>query len=337
MEGRTPAAAKMTNADSIKNAGELRDRLSQAELALAGLNRGGAENALALVRLVAGIEEAISRLEQQFSIELKPERARLQILEQRLRNNAALVVQRAGAGRLQRLRQEQQPPDGEWWWRLDLIVAEERRVSTRRLGIRVGIGVAVLVVLAVVYQLFLAPSPANMSAADHVSAAETDLTQGNLEGALTEYQAALKLQPNDAASEAGAAAILDQLGRTTEAQPYFEKAQADAASEADYYANLALAYYRMSSQGTIDATAKAEDAANKAIAADPNSAMAYYALGSVYELQGKVAEAIDALNKAAGLTDNAALTAAIKMRVAMLSQRPAGLPTMSTEATQSGS
>ncbi|MHB0878703.1 MAG: hypothetical protein ACYC5O_21910 [Anaerolineae bacterium] len=332
MDGRTPAGD--TALETIKNAGNLRDHLARTELAIAGLKRATADEAANIVRMVDVAEKAIPRLEERFSVELKPERARLQILETRLSNNATLLVQRAGARRLQQMRRETEPEHDEWWWRLDQTVAEQRGQRLRHLGVRIGIGVAVLLVVAVVYQVFLAPSVESRGTDQRLSDAEGYLIQGRLEAALTEYMSVLDARPEDAAATAAVAAILDQLGRADEAEPYFARAEALAASPADYYADLSMAYYRMSQQGTIDAVAKAEQAANQAIAADPQSAKAYLALGGVYELQNRIPEAIEALQTASGLSTDAALTAAIQIRVAMLSQRPGDLPTFEVETSQ---
>ena len=100
-----------------------------------------------------------------------------------------------------------------------------------------------------------------------------------------------------------------------------------------YYVLVPNLYYRMASQGGLDTVAKAEEAALAALTEDPNSANAYLALGGVYELQGKTGEAIDALEKASELTTDATLTAAIRMRLGMLSQKPPDLPTPITDAT----
>ena len=333
-DGRRAAEKSPAAQESIRNASDLRDQLTRAERAVANLNRAGGEEAANTIRMVDAAEKAIPRLEEQYSIDLKNERGRLQILENRLRNSAGVLVKRAGAKRLQQMRLEVQPGKDEWWWYLDVTLAQQQRQRLRRLGLRIGVGAVVFLVVAVVYQLFLAPSPKSRGADQRLSDAEGYLTQGSLDSALSEYKAVLKTRPDDAEALIAVAAILDQLGRTEEAEPYFAKARAQATSEADYYANLAMVYYRMSSQGAVDATAKAEEAAAKAIAADSGSATAYLALGGVYELQGKVPEAIEALNKAASLTDDAALTASIKMRVGMLSQRPYGLPTTEGETPQ---
>lgn len=336
MDGHTAAGPASAAPDAIKNASDLREYLSRAELAVAGLGRATADDAANSIRLVDAVEKAIPRLEEQFGIDLKNERGRLQILENRLRNSAPVLLKRAGRKRLQQMRLEAQPSDAEWWWFLDEAVAAQRQQSLRSLAIKIGIGVAVLVVLGIIYQVFLAPKTEPSGPEQAKSDGQSYLQQGDLDKALAEYQSVLQADPEDAQAAGAVAAILEQLGRGDEAKQYFDQARSLAASEADYYANLAMTYYYMSSQQMVDATAKAIEAANQAIAADDTNAMAYLALGSAYELQDKVGEAVEALNKAASLTNDVALQASIKVRVAMLSQRVGGLPgtEVSTSAPQ---
>ncbi len=317
----------------LKNAGDLRELMRRAEVAMADLRRGSDQQAADLVLMMHTIEKAIPRMEQDFGIQLKAERARLQTLEGAFRNNAALLVSKAGAKRLQELRRQVEASDTDWWMQLDQMVSQQRGQSLRRLGIRIGAVVAVLAVLAIVYQLFLAPSP---DTGARLREAEGYLSQGRLETALTSYKAALNGGAEGPEAPLAIGALLTQLGRDAEAQPYLDQARQRLPSEAEFSAELSLVYYRMASQGGVDAIDKAEAAALQAIAADDTSANAYLALGSVYELRGQVPQAIEALSKASSLSTDTALTAAIQMRLAMLSQKPGDLPTPAAEATAAG-
>ncbi|NPV08188.1 MAG: tetratricopeptide repeat protein [Anaerolineae bacterium] len=316
--------------DTVKSASELRDLLRQTELAIADLRRGTGEQAAEAVRTMHVIEKSIPRLEQQFGVELKAERSRLQTLEGAFRSNAALLVRKVGRSRFEELRREVGAGNEDWWMRLDVIVAEERSQRLRRLGLRLGVAAVAVVILAVAYQVFLAPS--SNGASDRLRSAESYLTQGQLETALAEYMAALEDGAEGFEAPLAIGAILTQLGRSDEAQQYLDRARQQL-SQADYYANLSLIYYKMASQGGVDAADKAEEAALAAVEADDTSAMAYLALGSVYEMQGEVGKAIEALDRASTLTTDAALTASIKMRLGMLSQRPGELPGVEAEVS----
>ncbi len=318
---------------SIASASELRDLMRQLELGIANLNRGTADQAAAVVRDMHAVQRALPRLEQSFGIELKAERARLQTLEGALRHNAALLVGKAGGSRLRSVRDELDADPDDWWLNLDSMISAGRSASMRKLAIRLGIGLVVVLVLAVVYQLFLAPKPTE---SERLRSAGDLLNQGQLEKARTEYGALVEAGAGGMQAPLALGAILTQLGQEADAQAYLDQARALAPSTADYYAELANLYYRMASQGGLDTVAKAEEAAQAALAEDPNSANAYLALGGVYELQGRVGEAIVALERASELSTDTALTAAIRMRLAMLSQRPSGLPTPVIEATASG-
>lgn len=316
----------------VTSASELRDVLRQIELGIAGLKRGTTEDAVAVVRRMHVVEQALPELESRFKVDLKAERTRLKTIEGALRSNAPLLVSKAGAGRLRSLRQELGATGDDWWLHLDTAVAADRTAKVRKLAIRVGAVVAVIALLAVIYQLFLAPKVTD-DLSDRLRQAQEHLNQGQLETALGEYQSILAEDAGGMEAPLAIGAILTQLGRASEAQSYLDRAQVAAPSEADYYAELAQVYYNMAAQGGLDTTSAAEEAAQAALQADPDSANAYLALGGVYELRGQVTEAVTALQKASALSTDAALTAAIQMRLAMLSQKPVGLPTVSATGT----
>lgn len=311
---------------SVRNVGELRDLLRQAELAIAGLKRGTADHAIEALRTIHAIEKVLPRLEGQSAADFRAERTRLQTLEGALRSNASLVVKKAGKGRLQELRRETGAGPDDWWVHLDLMISQERSQQVRRLGIRVGAAAVVLLALAAAYQFLLAPRLKSRDGSGLLRQAEDYLTTGQLEQALSAYTAVLEADPEGSEAPLALGAILTQLGRDAEAQPYFDQARGQL-SEAEFHASLALLYYKLASQGGLDTVDRAEQAALAALEADGTSALACLALGSVYELRGDVGRAIEALSKASDLSTDDALTASIKMRLAMLSQRPPELPT----------
>ncbi len=317
---------------TVKSASDLRGLLSAVELGIADLRRGSSEQALQLVRRIHAIETSLPALEEKFGIELKAEHSRLATIESTLRSNASLVVSKAGASKLQSLREQLGGTEGDWWLCLDTIVSDARKVTMRRYLLQGASLLVAFAVMAIVYQLFLAPR-ATDEPSSRLSGARDKLSAGRLEEALADYQAIIDSGATVMEAPLAAGVILTQLGREAEAQAYLEQARSVAPSAADYYAEQANLYYRMASQGGLDTVAKAEEAALAALAEDPNSANAYLALGGVYELQGKTGEAIDALEKASELTTDATLTAAIRMRLGMLSQKPPDLPTPITDAT----
>ncbi|MGQ9552869.1 MAG: tetratricopeptide repeat protein [Anaerolineae bacterium] len=309
--------------DAIRNAEDLRRVLRQAELDVADLRRGGPDHALRLLHEVDAIEKAIPRLESEFGVDLKPERTRLQTVENTLNSKARLLVREAGAERLVQEREEVQATADEWWWHLDEIVAERRRWRLRRWAIRGIIVAVVLLLAAVAYQLFLAPSPEQQALTASLSEGESALLQGDLTTALQHYQAALAGSPNDPDIHLYVGAIYEQLGQNDKAAEHFNEASRLLKNPAAYHSALSLIYYRMATSG-LDVLGKAEAEALAAVEADDQSAMAHFALASVYELQGKTPEAIDEFEKASQLSTDPSLTVLARMRMGMLMQRPAG-------------
>ena len=316
-DGRGPAGAEV----GIANAEELRGVLRLVELALANVRGIGPQATLEMLRRFDAIEEAIPRLEAEYGVDLKPERTRLETAENMLRSRASMVVREAGPENIAAARDEVRPSGDEWWWFLDRLVAERRRETIRRWSMRGAIALGVLLLVGVAYQLFLAPPKAQQAASEHISNGELDIQRGDLQAALTEYEAALQINPNDVENQLYVAALLQQLGRTDEAAPHFATAQRLSPSAADYHASLSLVYYKMAVSGA-NTVNLAEAEANAAVKADDKSAMAHFALASVYELQGKVPEAIQEFETASNLSKDPRLTVLARMRMGMLMQRP---------------
>jgi len=313
--------ATYDESEPIKNAEDLRSVLRKAELGAADLKIASAEDVIALLHMVDAIEAAIPRLEGELGVDLKPERTRLETLENVIRSRISLAVRRAGASRLELERERVNPTTDEWWWHLDLIVAAQRRRRLRRLATYGLAAAAVLLIATLAYNMFLAPSPEEQALAQTVSDGENYLMTGDLEAARKEFEAAVALSPDDASNHMYLAVVLEALGEIDEAAEHFAQARDLSESEASYHANLSLVYYRMAATGDNEAAlARAEEEANAAIAADPNSALAHFALASAYDVKGETAKAIEEFETASNLSSEASLTVMARMRMGMLMQ-----------------
>jgi len=317
--------------DTIGNAEELRAVLRQAELAVANLRGMGAEHALGLLHMLDAIEEAVPRLESEVGVDLKPERTRLTTVENMTRSRASILVKEVGQQRLAERRRQVQPAPDRWWWYLDEFVVERRRQMVRRWGMRAIAVAAIVLVATLAYQFFLAPSPEQQALANHLSQGESLVLKGDLEEALAEYEAALALAPDDPSIHLYLLAIREQLGEDEKVAEHYEAARRLSSSPAEFHANLSLVYYRMASGG-LDAVEKAEEQALAAVEADEDFALGHFALASVYELQGRVPEAIGEFEIASNLADDPSLTVLARMRMGMLMQRPAGGPVETSPA-----
>lgn len=316
--------------EPIRNAEDLRSVLRKAELALADVRLAGPPDVIALLHMVDDLEGGIPRLEAELKVDLKPERTRLETLENILRTQLRTVVRRAGSDRLELERERVNPDDDEWWWHLDLMLAANRQRRIRRLGIYGLAAAAVLLVATLAYNIFLAPTPQERALSEAASNGETFLLQGDFASALPEFQKAVELSPNDAAYHLDLAVTYEGLGETDKAAAELAEGKRLSASAAEYHAALSLVYYRVGASGgesAARALTRAEEEANAAIAADPNYALGHFALGSTYELEGRSQEAIAEFQKTSDLSKDASLTVLARMRMGMLMQSPSSVGT----------
>lgn len=320
------AVGAVTDAESstgdIRQAEDLRQALHAAELAVADLRGSGPAGALDYLRLLDRIEEAVPRLEALYGVDLKPERTRLETLENITRSQSVRLLREAGSAALAQARQELDPPEEHWWWYLDRSLAEQRQDNLRRWTLRGLIAAGVLLAALLAYNQFLAPSAEEQAFSTHTSTGEGYLVQGDYEAALPEFEAAVALNPEDMGALLQLAVVYEQLGRLDESREYLVRARELAGGEGEYYAGLSLVYYRVGVSGFDWATDKAYETATAAVKADDGSAMAHFALASAYELQNETSLAIDEFELASNLSTDASLTVMARMRMGMLMQSP---------------
>jgi len=322
VERATGTVDAPADAGDIRQADDLRLALREAELAVASLRGVGPAGVLKYLRLLDDIEEAIPRLESMYGVDLKPERTRLETLENITRSQTTRLVREAGASTLARARMELDPPEEHWWWYLDRSLAEQRQDSLRRWSLRGVVLATVLLLGLLAYNHFLAPSPEEQAFSTRTSAGEGYLVQGDYEAALPEFEAAAALNPKDLGARLQLAVVYEQLGRAEDAAQQLARARDLADSEADFYASLSLVYYRVGVGGMDWAVEKAYETAMDAVEADDGSALAHFALASAYELQGETAKAIDEFEFASNISQDASLTVMARMRMGMLMQSP---------------
>jgi len=133
----------------------------------------------------------------------------------------------------------------------------------------------------------------NTQAAVHALLAEALIKQNKLDDALTEYNTAVTLKPDDSALLTNRGVLLAKMGKTADSQEAFKAAaKANPAEGGKAYYNLGVT---LINAGQTD---QAVSAFKQAIEADPNYAESYYQLG--LSLSGKsdtLQEAITMLKK----------------------------------------
>jgi tetratricopeptide (TPR) repeat protein len=214
-------------------------------------------------------------------------------------------------------RDKENPPLEHTWWYLDQFLANRRKAAVRRITINGGIIVLVLVLLATLYQVFLAPDPQVVARYSLEQEARDQLLGGNLEQALKDINAGLENFPSDATLLILKGVVLDGLGRQEEAQQIFSLVQESTQPETFY---LSRGHdYLMANQ-----VEKSLADSQAVLKINPQSAQAFLLTGQAYESLKQYDEAIKAYDDAYQAADRAKqyeLAAMARTHTAMLMQQ----------------
>jgi tetratricopeptide (TPR) repeat protein len=276
---------------------ELRDRLAELEAKVGRLGHGvGPDEALTIPTLFDEINATLTSMQTEGQ-SLPAEEARLQAVAADLERKLPVFLRSVGgAGVLREARRAQQIGSEHWWWYIDHLLVERRRGRLVRV-LRWGtIGVVVLGVLLVAFQLFLAPDPATRERIRRQQAAETLAEQGDWAGALQEVEQGLAAAPDHRDLLILKGVLQEQLGQGDAARETFVAAEDVTGSREEFLIERGQIYFAMVGQ-TEAALADIE----AAIALNPESARAYLLLGGITEALGDYPRAIEAYQRAADL------------------------------------
>jgi tetratricopeptide (TPR) repeat protein len=304
----------------VYTADDLRSDIRQAELFVANIRPGTpAEGLLGLLQRLDALAAGCAQLEQK-GVDLRAERTRLETIHRTLEDKDRIVVRAmASRGGLALQRAKYAPPEDHFWWYLDQHVAQRRAEKLRRLAWGSLIGAIALAILVVLYVRFLRPDEATRQRYEYVFSGESAIQQGNYEAALEAYTRALGIAPDDPEINLMIGIMQEALGRPEEAESPYQRAQALYGSRAVFLAMRAQQYTVL---GWYE---QAEADALEATELDEQFPMAYCSLGSAFEGQEKVPEAIDAFQTCADLArerDQDELYVIATTRLAYLMQRP---------------
>lgn len=272
--------------------------LREAELAVAGIQRGSSsEDILSLYALMDQLAAALPRL-RQAGAQLEPEMARFETIGAILRDKARLILRGIAAqGGLAAYQQHSPPPEDRWWWYLDRQVAQQQAEKRSRLLRGALIGTAVVALLTVTYVLFLRPDQATRLRYDYQFQADAQVQQGNYEQALALYQKALELAPEDGDLYLVTGVLHEALQQPNEAAQQYAEAETRYGSPVAFRTARAQQYMQLSEYE------RAAKEARAAIELDSSYALAYCALGSANQGLGANSEAITALWTCADLAN----------------------------------
>ncbi len=295
-------------------ADHLREFLDKAEQALASL-RGTGSQALELLHLIDRTANLLAELEAD-GVDVRAESVRFETVQRKLRRQQRDFLVEVGTA-FQTERATVQPDQARWWWFLDQALAQQRRDQLRR-ALTWGLGLAFVCVVAYfVYESFFAPSPEVRQAYQYSMAGEGLLETGDLWAALTKFEAAAALTPDDPALWTWLGVIHVELGEADEAQAAFDTARPLYETETDFLLNRSMIYQRA---GDVEA---ASADIEQVLAIDPASATAYYLRSGLAVDREDYAAAIDDLDKSAELAQaegNSQLEATVRVQRAMVMQ-----------------
>jgi tetratricopeptide (TPR) repeat protein len=216
----------------------------------------------------------------------------------RLQNEANTFLRDLGGKEaLRRLRVERTPPAENSWWFLDEWLAQRRRESTRKNLRSLGITAMVLVILAVLYQAFLAPDPALLAQLRHEQSSRDALMTGNFAEALAQVEQAEQYDPQNVELLVLKGVILQLSGKTEQAGPVFNQAE-QAAESREYFLLTRGQTYLMA--GDLDAAMADVD---MVLAENPQSPSGYLLVAQVYENQGEYLRAYDSYQQSSSLAN----------------------------------
>lgn len=320
---RIPAASKVKEANTP--AERLRAQLKRLEALLGKLGPGSdTTEALEVLRRLDRVFDLMSELEET-GMDLAPERTRLEtIKEQTKRKAESLLKTLGGAGKLPAMRSESNPPPSHWWWFLDEYLQEQQRQRRRRYLRTLGIIALAFAVLALLYNLFLAPDRETRARYQLEQEAEQALFDGDTTEALAKVNEALNSGKKTADLLILHGIILQESGEPERAEDVFTEARQLTGDTETFYLMRAQIYLR---------TEKPESAlvdSRSALEANPDSAYGYYFEGSALMGLNRLAEAEESLEKASELAaeqDNAQLQAMSRVQIANLSMMINAPPT----------
>jgi tetratricopeptide (TPR) repeat protein len=273
-----------------------------------------------LLALRDAIEEWLRFYESQ-GASVEPEWIRVRNFDALLEKNAALFLKVIGRRRLQEERKQVTPNEERWWWWLDRKVEEERKKRLKRTAAILG-GVT-LVLVALYFFVFRLP-PREQQYLNTLTAAEQALQNQAFEDVLAHCQEAIAIFPERPIPYVVAAIAAEKLGRTNEAEHFRQSARALYEKEEDLFLEEAGWYFRA---GMLK---EAKGCIARVLRKDPENLTALNLLGSVYEAEDNVVEALKVYQLVLELAEKKneiTLIPVAKMKIGMLQLRlPLSLP-----------
>ncbi len=296
----------------------LNDLLDQLDSRLGKLEAETGQQTQDILQNFDEIKDRFVSLQDQEQL-LRVEHDQFEYLQSRLRKNAGLALHDLGGiGALHTLRDKAQPDRERWWWFLDEEIALRRRQSLKGNALILTIVIAVVAVLVLVYQFFLAPDPSLVAAVRYRDTAVLALSDGNIGKALDSMDQALENQPNDPELMIFKGILLHQLGEDPQqVSDLYAQAEHILGGREKFLVTRSMLYLQSSNYNL------ALEDAQAVIQMNPTSPLGHYYAGTAYESLGDGEAAIKEYNIGYQLAEQQGqteLAATIRISYAMLSQ-----------------
>lgn len=297
---------------------ELRDLLTTLEMRIAKLKEISPEDALEILPLLDQTRERLDAL-QAAGAGASSEDSQFESLLLQFEKKRPVFLNRVGGPAvLRQVRTERQPDKSAWWWFIDQSLAEERQAKIKRLAIIGTVVVALLIVLVVVYNQFLAPSPEFQAGIGFQQTAESQLIAGEYEEALASVNQAVQYLPDYGELYVLQGVIYDMLDQPDLAEQSYRLAREMLDDEEAFYMTRAK-YFLLAGRAELGMAD-----AQMAISLNPDSAVSLMYIAQAYEMQGDISKAIDyyeLASAAAEASNDPTIQVMARMQMATLLQQ----------------
>lgn len=313
--------AQALRSEHVTPADELRDLLAITEKRVANLKGSGAA-ALRLLEEMDRVAELWPTLEAQ-GVDLRPEAGRWETIQMALRHAAPRLVREIRVvGGLPAARAQHHPDgDAAWWWNLAEAVRRRNvRLALRSAIVLAGVAVAAFALVSLLRLLFPVDPNYEKSLSAITDGEQKIADAADYAAALVDFERAAELAPGNSDAWLRVGATLRYLGDEARARDADRRAQVLLADDVEFWLSRTGTYLSL---GMYD---EALADIGYILEADPENALAYYYMSSVYEERGQLAEAVSALQMAADLADRsgqAELTALARYRLGIIVQQSA--------------
>jgi hypothetical protein len=262
-------------------------------------------------------------------VDLRPEAGRWETLQAATNRRAGKILfELRRLGGIDKVRREVHPEGvNAPWWRLDDCVRADRRRRLQKTGLVLGGIVGLGLVLYFGLRLLFPVDPKVAAARGHTDIGDQLIQeQADFPGALTEFEQAAELTPDDPEVWLRIGVVQERMGDAAQgdlapaAEESFARSRALLADDVHFRQMRASVYLAF---GMVE---RADQDLQSALTARPADPLTWYELASVFEMRGEVSDAIDALERAdqyANDAGNVELSVTARYRRGMLMQQSA--------------